>query len=171
VASLEERLARMEATEAVRRAFARYTWFLDGGRTDDLLQVFTEDAAMEAMNYPPGTGGTLTFRGRAEIETLYRPLRAGSFRHHATNTSVEVAPDCRSARLTSYFLTASSKPTSIQGGVYEGELVPAGDDPGGEWRIARWRVSSQWGWNQGTDAPPYGNPLAAFTLWGGVPVG
>ncbi len=166
---LEARIARLEATEAVRRAFNRYLWFLDGGRVDDLLEVFTDDAVMEAMNYPPGTGGTLAFRGRSEIEQIYRPLRAGAFRHNSANTSIEIAPDARSARLTAYFLTAA--PNAIQGGVYEGELVAVTEDPAGEWRIARWRVSSQWGWNVSGDPKPYVNPLAAFTIGDGRPVG
>ena len=48
--SLEARMARLEATEAVRRTFNRYLYYLDGGRTDDLLAVFAVDATMEATN-------------------------------------------------------------------------------------------------------------------------
>ena len=121
--SLEARIARLEATEAVRRTFNRYLWFLDGGKFDDLLAVFAVDATMEAMNYPPGTGGTLRFDGRDAIAEIYRPLRAGGFRHNSTNTSIAVADDALGASLTSYFLTAG--PNAIQGGVYEGTLVRA----------------------------------------------
>ena len=167
--SLEARIARLEATEAVRRTFNRYLYFLDGGKVDDLLQVFATEATMEAMNYPPGTGGTLTFSGRDHIAEIYRPLKAGAFRHNSTNTSIAVADDGRSATLTSYFLTAS--PNGIQGGVYEGTLRATTDDPAGVWEIVAWRVSSQWGWNVAGDPATYANPLHAFTLGDGRPAG
>ena len=167
--SLEDRIARLEATEAVRRTFNRYLYFLDGGKVDDLLAVFAIDATMEAMNYPPGTGGTLRFVGRDHIAELYRPLKAGAFRHNSTNTSIAVADDARSATLTSYFLTAGRD--AIQGGVYEGALRPTGDDPSGAWEIVTWRVSSQWGWNVGGEPATYSNPLDAFTLGDGRPAG
>ena len=165
--SLEARIARLEATEAVRRTFNRYLWFLDGGKVDDLLAVFAVDATMEAMNYPPGTGGTLRFDGRDAIAEIYRPLRAGAFRHNSTNTSIAVADDALTASLTSYFLTAS--PNGIQGGVYEGTLRAVSADPAGIWEIVSWRVSSQWGWNVAGDPATYTNPLHAFTLGDGRP--
>ena len=167
--SLEARIARLEATEAVRRTFNRYLYFLDGGKVDDLLEVFALDATMEAMNYPPGTGGTLRFEGRERIGELYRPLKAGSFRHNSTNTSIAVADDARSATLTSYFLTAA--PNAIQGGVYEGTMRAVGDDPAGTWEIVTWRVASQWGWNVAGDPATYANPLHAFTQGDGRPAG
>ena len=167
--SLEDRIARLEATEAVRRTFNRYLYFLDGGKVDDLLAVFATDATMEAMNYPPGTGGTLRFEGRDHIAELYRPLKAGTFRHNSTNTSIAVADDARSATLTSYFLTAT--PNAIQGGVYEGRLRATGNDPAGAWEIVSWRVSSQWCWNVAGDPAAYTNPLEAFTWGGGRPAG
>jgi hypothetical protein len=167
--SLEARIARLEATEAVRRTFNRYLYFLDGGKVGDLLEVFALDATMEAMNYPPGTGGTLRFEGRDRIADIYRPLKAGGFRHNSTNTSIAVADDARSASLTSYFLTAA--PNAIQGGVYEGTMRPTSDDPAGVWEIVTWRVSSQWGWNLKGDPATYAEPLPAFTLGDGRPAG
>ncbi|NJO38004.1 MAG: DUF1499 domain-containing protein, partial [Rhizobiales bacterium] len=111
--------------------FNRYLYFMDGGRTDELLAVFGDDVSMQATNYPPGTGGTLEFEGRAALAELYRPLTAGAFRHNSTNVSIAVADDARSASLTAYFVTAL--PDVIQGGVYEGTLRPTTDDPAGVW--------------------------------------
>jgi SnoaL-like domain len=167
--SLEARIARLEATEAVRRTFNRYLYFLDGGKIDDLLQVFALDATMEAMNYPPGTGGTQSFAGRDRIAEIFRPLKPGASRHNSANTSIAVADDARSASLTSYFLTAG--PSAIQGGVYEGTLRATTDDPAGAWEIVTWRVSSQWGWNVAGDPAGYAEPLHAFTLGDGRPAG
>lgn len=167
--SLEARIARLEAAEAVRRTFNRYLWFLDGGKIDDLLAVFAEDAVMEAMNYPPGSGNDLRFETRAKIAEIYRPLKPGAFRHNSTNISIAVADDARSASITAYFLTA--KPDGIQGGVYEGTMRACTDDPAGVWEIVTWRVASQWGWDVAHQQPTYANPLHAFTLGDGRPAG
>jgi SnoaL-like domain len=165
--SLEARIARLEATEAVRRTFNRYLYFLDGGKVDDLLEVFATDAVMEAMNYPPGTGGTLKFETRENIAAIFRPLKPGPGRHNSANTSIAVADDARSATLTSYFVT--SMPNGIQGGFYEGTLRATTDDPAGPWEIVQWRVSSQWGWRVSGDPATYAEPLDAFTLGDGRP--
>jgi hypothetical protein len=165
--SLEARVARLEATAAVRRTFNRYLYYLDGGRTDELLAVFASDVSMQATNYPPGTGGTLEFDGRDALAALYGPLKAGGFRHNSTNVSVAVADDARTASLTAYFVTAF--PDGIQGGFYEGTLRPTGDDPAGVWEIVTWRVSSQWGWHAKGAFETYANPLGAFTIVDGLP--
>ncbi len=168
IASLSQRVQRLEAAEAVRSTFAEYTHHLDGGQVDDLLDLFTEDVRFLAVDYPPGTGGTLEKRGRQGVAEVYGGLRFGSFRHHTSNTSISVADDASSAELSSYFATAS--PFAWGGGLYQGTLVRDPD----RWRIREWQVTSTWGWRVRTDDRPYlDQPLAGVAphaLRGGRPV-
>ncbi len=166
MSDLESRIERLEIIEAVRSTFHEYTHYLDGGFVDDLLGVFTDDAEMTAANYPPGSGNDLVLNGRDEIRTIYAPLTYGSFRHHATNSTVSVADDRRSAELSSYFITAL--PYSVQGGLYQGTFVPVD----GLWRIKVWRVASTWGWRTpGKDLPPtFQEVLGNRALRDGKPV-
>jgi len=165
-AGILARLERLEIVEAVRSTFHEYTHYLDGGFVDDLLAVFTPDAEMTAANYPPGSGKDVVLRGRDEIRTIYGPLPFGAFRHHATNSTVSVADDRRSAQLSSYFVTAS--PYGLGGGLYQGTLVPSE----GRWLISQWRVASTWGWRiQGQTEPPYlQEALGSHALRDGKPV-
>lgn len=158
------RLARLEAAESVRSAFARYTYLMDGGFVDELLDVFATDAEFLAENEPPGTGGTVFRHGRRDIDGHYRSLPFGWFRHHTTNVSVDVAADALTAELSSYFLTAF--PGGVQGGTYEGFFRRGAD---GVWRIARWQITSGWGWG-GKAGFHYFEQLADRTRGGGKPV-
>lgn len=166
MSDLAERVERLEIIEAVRSTFHEYTHYLDGGFVEDLVAVFTPDAEMTAANYPPGSGQDVVMRGHEEIRGIYDALSFGSFRHHATNSTVAVADDRRSAELSSYFVTAS--PYGLGGGLYQGTFVPLD----GRWRIATWRVASTWGWRiQGQDAPPYlQEALGSHALRDGKPV-
>jgi hypothetical protein len=152
----------------VRTTFAEYTHHLDGGMVDELLDVFTDDVSFMAVDYPPGTGGTLEKTGRSGLREVYGGLRFGSFRHHTTNMSISVDSAAERAELSSYFATAS--PYGWGGGLYQGTLVRQPD----RWRIATWRVTSTWGWRIGSEAPPYlDQPLAGaapHALRGGRPV-
>ncbi|CAN5802405.1 hypothetical protein BH18ACT2_BH18ACT2_21180 [soil metagenome] len=168
---LAARLARLEAKEAVLAAFNRYLYALDVGYPDELVTgVFTEDAVLEVINFPPGTMNDLTFTGHDEIRPLYvahtktAPAIQGG--HHATNISVAVADDASSATLTAYFLTAVGTTGFVQGGQYQGEAVP---DPDGErWRFRRYRILSGWGWRVASDAlRPISEPLPADRATGG----
>ena len=56
---LEKRVARLEATEAVRYAFNRYFHAIDNNNIDLLInEVFTKNVVLEVANYPPGSGRT-----------------------------------------------------------------------------------------------------------------
>src|SRR5262249_26523262 len=48
--NLEKRVARVEAAEEVRSAFARYIYLMDGGFVDELMDVFMTDAEFLAEN-------------------------------------------------------------------------------------------------------------------------
>ena len=148
VATLRARLARLEAKEACLAAFNRYLYLMDVGYPDELVaEVFTPDAVLDVINFPPGTMKDLHFVGHADIAPLYvahtvtEPSVQGG--HHSSNIGVDVAADCSSAELSAYFMTSGNSAT-LQGGMYQGELVPDGD--GGAWRFARYRILSGWGW-------------------------
>ena len=55
-----DRLAKLEATEGIRRLIALYAQLLDSHRYDEWGQLFSEDAEFSV--------GPLTYRGRAEIQ-------------------------------------------------------------------------------------------------------
>jgi hypothetical protein len=162
--SIEARLARLEAAEALRSALARYTYLMDGGFVDELLDVFMADAEFVAENEPPGAGGTVVRRGRDDIDGHYRALPFGWFRHHTTNVSVDVSADATQAELSSYFMTAF--PGGVQGGLYEGTFQ---QDTDGTWRIQRWHITCSWGWG-GEPAFRYFEKSADRTVRGGKPV-
>jgi hypothetical protein len=162
--SIKTRLARLEAAEAVRSALARYTYLMDGGFVDELLDVFSADAEFVAENEPPGTGGTAMHRGRDDIGGHYRALPFGWFRHHTTNTSIDVSADATEAHVSSYFLT--SFPGGVQGGLYEGTFQ---HDTDGTWRIRNWHITSSWGWG-GEPRFQYFEQTADRTVRGGKPV-
>lgn len=147
IEELRARLAVLEAKEAIRAAFNRYTYHLDVGYPDELVSgVFTADAVLEVINFPPGTMQDLLLTGHAEIKPLYgdhtRVAPAIQGGHHATNVAVDVAPDATVGWLSAYFLTAGAGGGYAQGGQYQGEAVPDGD----AWRFRRFRIISGWGW-------------------------
>jgi ketosteroid isomerase-like protein len=156
VSSLEARVARLEAIEAVRAAFNQYLYGLDTGHVADVLDVYAPDCVLDVLNFPP-KGNDMHFEGRDQIEPLYapygsrEPLIAGG--HNATNVAIAVAPDCSSARLTSYFTTTRS--VGVQGGRYEGVLHPHAD---GQWRFATLSIISAWGWE--ADVRTISQPVA-----------
>ncbi len=148
VDELRRRIARFEAKEACLSTFNNYLYLMDVGYPDELVRrVFTPDAVLEVVNFPPGTMQDLHLTGYDEISPLYTdhtqwaPAIQGG--HHSSNLAVDVSHDLRTAHLSAYFMTSSSG-ASLQGGMYQGELVPSGEP--GQWRFRRYRILSGWGW-------------------------
>lgn len=145
LADLRARVARLEAERAAISTFNEYLYNMDIGYTDAILDVFTEDALLEVINFPPGTMKDLEFRGREAMRELYGPHSSAeptlSGGHHAANVQVNVAPDASSAELSAYFFTSGGH-GGAGGGMYQATLRPDGD----KWRIARYRIISNWGW-------------------------
>jgi hypothetical protein len=146
---LRRRLDRVEAREACVSTFNEYLHYLDGDFVDELLQVFAPDAELNVIDFPPGTGKDLHFRGRSEIRPLYAEHRAGIGRHHSANVTVNPAPDAQRAELSAYFIT--SGPFQFGGGIYQIELAAAPE----RWLIERMNIVSTWGWRIEGDAQPY----------------
>jgi len=147
VAAAEARLARLEAQQAVLATFNRYLYHLDVGYPEELVRdVFTADAVLEVVNFPPGSMQDRTMTGHAEIAPLYqdhtRSAPAIQGGHHASNVSILVSPDATSAELSAYFMTSVGTVAWLQGGQYQGQAVPDGD----RWRFRDFRILSGWGW-------------------------
>jgi len=147
LATVEARLARLEAKESVLSTFNQYLYSLDVGYPQELVdEVFTADAVLTVVNFPPGTMQNLLMTGRDEILPLYdrhtqvAPAVQGG--HHASNIGVDVNADATSALLSAYFMTSTAATGALGGGQYQGEAVP----DGGKWRFRRLRIVSGWGW-------------------------
>jgi hypothetical protein len=165
LADLRRRVERLEARDACVSAFNEYLHYLDGGLTDELMEVFAPDAALDVVNFPPGSGKDLAFHGRDEIRGLYGRVPAGMSRHHSANVTVDVADDAQQAELSAYFLTSSAY--GIGGGVYQGTLAPTDV----RWQFRALRIVSTWGWVLPQDAPPYlAEHLGTGALRDGRPV-
>jgi hypothetical protein len=152
LAATEARLARLEAKEAVLSTFNQYLYLLDVGYPQELVdEVFTADAVLEVLNFPPGTMQDLHMVGRAEILPLYdrhtqaAPAVQGG--HHASNIGIDVSADASSAVLSAYFMTSTGATGALGGGQYQGEAVPDGD----KWRFRSLRIVSGWGWRVSKD--------------------
>jgi SnoaL-like domain len=143
LAAAEGRLARLEAKEAVLSTFNQYLYLLDVGYP---AEVFTADAVLEVINFPPGSMADLLLTGHAEIKPLYdghtRAAPAIQGGHHASNIAIDVALDGMSAELSAYFMTSTGAVGYVQGGQYQGVAVP----DGGKWRFRSYRIISGWGW-------------------------
>lgn len=162
---LRRRLDRLEAREACVSTFNEYLHYLDADYVDDLQQVFAPDAELNVIDFPPGSGKDLHFKGWDEIRPLYAAHDSGIGRHHSANVTVNAAPDAQSAELSAYFIT--SGPFNFGGGLYQIEMKPAGE----RWQFQRMWIVSTWGWTVPTDAKPYlAKALGQGALRGGRPV-
>jgi hypothetical protein len=155
---------RLEAIEACRSRFNEYLYYLDGGHLEDLMALFADDALLELMNFPPGTGNDLDYTGHAEIRRLYSAFVGEGARHHSANVSVVPSETRDRVDLIAYFHTAVEY--GLTGGIYELQL----ERRSATWQIARMRISSTWGWAIPHSDPPYlSAPFAAGTLRDGRP--
>src|SRR2546422_11647547 len=97
------------ARELVRETVMRYVHLVDAGRIDELLELFAEDATLEAGERPPARGGAairalfLDTQTRLAAATT-RPL----IRHHVSSLEVDVLGPAR-ATARSYFLAITER--------------------------------------------------------------
>jgi hypothetical protein len=148
VAALERRVRVLEIREACQSTFHEYLYLMDVGYADEIVPaVFTADAVLEVVNFPPGSGQDLHLVGHDGITPLYDDhtrwapsVRGG---HHTSNVSITVADDLAHAELSAYMLTAGAGRASVQGGQYQGRFR---EDVDGTWRLERFWIISGWGW-------------------------
>ena len=169
VTELAARIGRLEAAVAVQRALNDYFYLLDSGRTDELLDVFTDNVSWAASNIPFGSGQNLALRGRSQVRPVVERLGYGGFRHHGLNTDINVDAAAESATSSSYMLVISRSPEvagsiMLLGGLYEGTWRRDAE----RWRIASWQVSHQW-LVDGVAGEKFFDGLREGTRWDGYP--
>ena len=125
----------LEARELIREAIAAYAHRVDGGRFDDLVELFAPDGVLEVEGEPPHRGRDAI---RAFVTGTGRDLRVGTgaprIRHHVSNVSIELdGPD--RARARCYFLAVTDRGVD-HWGRYRDELGRDGD----AWRFVHRRV-------------------------------
>ena len=102
-------LWELAAREAIRETVARYAHLVDRGRIDELVELFAEDATLEAGDRPPA-GGRAAIRaffmdtGERLATTSRRPL----IRHHVSSIVIDLeGPETATAE--SYFLAITER--------------------------------------------------------------
>jgi hypothetical protein len=169
VTELAARIGRIEAVMAVQRAHNDYFYLLDSGRTDELLDLYTEDVSWSASNIPFGSGKSLALIGRAQVRPIVERLGYGGFRHHGLNIDITVDESAEAATSSSYMLVISRSPEvadsiMLLGGLYEGTWTRDAD----RWRIARWQISHQY-LIDGIAKEKFFDGLREGTRWDGYP--
>ncbi|HKA93669.1 MAG TPA: nuclear transport factor 2 family protein [Acidimicrobiia bacterium] len=124
----------LAAREGIRETIAAYAHRVDGGRFDELVDLFAPDGVLEVEGEPAHRGGDAI---RAFVTGTGADLAAGTgaprIRHHVSNVLIELdGPD--RARARCYFLAVTDRGVD-HWGRYRDELVRDGD----VWRFAhRW---------------------------------
>jgi len=159
------RIARIEAKDACISTFNEYLYYLDGEFAEELLGLFTKDALVEAVQYPPGTGENVILRGHKEIFPLYEEHKGIMSRHHAANVTINVNQDGKTADLSAYLVTAINY--GLTGGLYEATLKLTD----GKWLFSWLRICSNWGWVIPQEYAPFlEESLSARSFRKGKPV-
>jgi 3-phenylpropionate/cinnamic acid dioxygenase small subunit len=120
------------AREEIRELLASYAHGVDGGRFDDVAELFTPDGVLEV-----GAGRRVSGRGsiRAFLGGVGAPRGRGRplayIRHHVSNVVIELAGR-DAARARSYFFVVTDRGPD-HWGRYRDELVIEG----ARWRFAR----------------------------------
>ncbi len=125
----------LEAREHIRDTIDRYAHCVDGGRFDELGELFASDGVLEVEGEPAHRGRDAI---RAFVTGTGRDLAAATgaprIRHHVSNVLIEMdGPD--RARARCYFLAVTDRGVD-HWGRYRDDLVRAGED----WRFAHRRV-------------------------------
>ena len=125
----------LEAREQIRDTIARYAHCVDGGRFDELVELFAPDGILEVEGEPAHRGRDAI---RAFVAGVGHDIAASTgaprIRHHVGNVLVELEGPDR-ARARSYFLAVTDRGVD-HWGRYRDQLVPSGE----QWRFALRRV-------------------------------
>jgi hypothetical protein len=116
----------LEVRELVRETVSAYAHAVDGGRFDDLLELFTADGVLEIQ-------GEGVYAGREAIRgfvdgvgiDLAAATEVPRIRHFTANLRIEVE-DSTSARAQCYFLALTERGVD-HWGRYRDQLVRRGD--------------------------------------------
>ncbi len=141
-ASLEQRLARLEAAEAIRAVISRFARAADDNcRPERMRPLFAEDAVFEVGSFD-------TYRGSEEILRKLSDNNKTGFHwtlHYLIGPEITVTADARAATAFFYLWEPAATPLPDGGqraywigGWYDAELV-CGDAEG--WRFHRLRLT------------------------------
>ena len=116
----------LEAREHIRDTVTRYAHCVDGGRFDELVELFAPDGVLEVEGEPAHRGRDAI---RAFVTGTGRDLAAGTgvprIRHHVSNVLIELdGPD--RARARCYFLAVTDRGVD-HWGRYRDQYAPTGD--------------------------------------------
>ena len=123
------------AREQIRETIAAYALRVDGGRFEELVELFSRDGVLEVEGEPPHRGRDAI---RAFVTGTGRDLAAETgaprIRHHVSNVVIELDGSDR-ARARCYFLAVTDRGVD-HWGRYRDELGREGD----VWRFLHRRV-------------------------------
>ena len=123
------------AREQIRETIAAYAHRVDGGRFEELVELFSRDGVLEVEGEPPHRGRDAI---RAFVTGTGRGLAAETgaprIRHHVSNVVIELDGSDR-ARARCYFLAVTDRGVD-HWGRYRDELGREGD----VWRFLHRRV-------------------------------
>jgi len=144
MASVEQRLRRLEDVEEIRRLLEEYARCLDAGDHAAYAELFTEDGELDAQ--------LGTAKGREAIRALLdarlgdggAPARRTAF-HQIGNATIDVEGDRATSRVTWAYVTHDdgSYPLILQVGHYDDLLAR----DGGRWRFRRRTISREFGFS------------------------
>jgi 3-phenylpropionate/cinnamic acid dioxygenase small subunit len=121
----------LAAREQIRETITRYAHCVDGGRFDELVDLFVPDGVLEVEGEPPHRGREAIL---AFVTGVGRDIAASTgaprIRHHVGNVLVELE-GTELARARSYFLAVTDAGVD-HWGRYRDRLVPSGE----QWRFA-----------------------------------
>ena len=139
---LEARIRMLEDIEAIKQLMWDYTYCLDYGELDEVLDKFLDDAKMEVRMRGAEEGKLAALEGRYEGKEAIKGLFGSvlpekdrfSFAHLIVNPVVTVEGE--KARGTFYLLEMGGGERAMWGqGRYDMEYVKVG----GKWRISHFR--------------------------------
>ncbi|WP_068396394.1 nuclear transport factor 2 family protein [Kribbia dieselivorans] len=84
---LEARIKRLEDLHEIQQLRARYCQFLDDGRWDELVELFTEDGSFVGLS---------TATGRADLRAFFSELQDGplaAWWHFSSNETIDLDGD------------------------------------------------------------------------------
>ena len=133
---MEERLALLEAREAIRETISNYAFYVDAGRYDEWADLFTKDGVFDI-------GARGRFQGREQLIAFLKGRhgpQGPKSRHYIMNHVINISGTEATAR--SYVaVTNEEGDTSLFGaGVYDDRLRKEGD----RWRFAERKVTLEY---------------------------
>ncbi|GAB3309408.1 nuclear transport factor 2 family protein [Epidermidibacterium keratini] len=154
MATVEERLQRLEDLHELQQLRATYCQHLDDGRWEELADLFTADGAFV---------GLATARGRSELIEFFAGLQDGplsAWWHFSANETLEIDGDRASGQTWLWQPCVVDGESQIAAGRYADQMAREAD---GRWRFVERRVTFFW-WGplaEGWDRGRFGFPPAA----------